>query len=57
MIVYTPDQLFNILSEVSCETDLIEIEHYILSNEVAYKWYDVDIFKMIINDLYNALHK
>lgn len=57
MIVYTPDQLFNILGSVSCETDLIEIEHYILSNEVAYQWHTIEILKICINDLYNALRK
>lgn len=55
MKLYTPDQLFNLLSSVSCEADLIELEHYILSNEIAYKWYDVIIFKICINDLYSIL--
>mgnify|MGYP001557516212 CR=1 FL=1 len=57
MIVYTADQIFNILGSVSCETDLIEIEHYVLSNENRYTWYDVELFKNSISDLYSALQK
>lgn len=57
MIVYTTDQIFDILGSVSCETDLIEIEHYVLSNELLYTWYDVELFKNSISDLYSSLNK
>lgn len=55
MLIYSPDQIFDIIESVSSQTDLIEIEHYILSNETAYKWYDVDIWLLCINDLYSIL--
>lgn len=58
MITYiTTDQLFDLLGAVSCETDLIEIEHYILSNRAAYTWFDLIILTDIIENLYSILNK
>lgn len=55
MIVYTADQVFDIIGSVHSSTDLIEIEHYILSNQTAYKPYLIDIWQLCINDLYSIL--
>lgn len=55
MILYSANQIFDIIGSVSSETDLNEIEHYILSNQQAYKGYDVDIWLLCINDLYSIL--
>lgn len=57
MILYTTDQIFDIIGSVSNETDLIEIEHYILSNQTAYRQFDLDIWLLSINDLYSILNK
>lgn len=57
MILYTTDQIFDIIGSVSSETDLVEIEHYILSNQTAYRQFDVDIWLLSINDLYSILNK
>lgn len=55
MIVYIPAQLFDLLSQVTCETDLIEIEHYIITNRKAYSWIDNILFTIAINDLHKIL--
>lgn len=55
MIFYTHDEIFNMLATVSCETDLIELEHYILTNQKAYPYYDLILFKESIDMLYDAL--
>ena len=55
MIIYTSEQIFNLLSQVTCETDLIEIEHYILTNRKAYSWIDNVLFTIAINDLHKIL--
>lgn len=55
MIHYTSDQIFYLLASVSCETDLIEIEHYTLTNQKAYPYYDLILFKESIDMLYKAL--
>lgn len=57
MILYTTNQIFDILGQISCETDLIEIEHYVLTNSDAYAWYDVLLFNECITDLYSILSK
>lgn len=55
MIVYTPAQLFDLLSQVTCETDLVEIEHYTITNRKAYSWIDNILFTIAINDLHKIL--
>lgn len=55
MKTYTTDEIFAILGAISCERDLIEIEHYVLSNESAFAWYDVIIIKQCIEDLYSII--
>lgn len=55
MKLYSPDQIFDIIGSISCQADLIEVEHYILSNQTAYKPYLVDIWQLCINNLYSIL--
>jgi len=55
MKVYTPDQIFDIIGSVTCQSDLIEIEHYVLSNQISYPGYLVDMWELCINDLYSVL--
>lgn len=55
MLVYSPDEIFDIIGSISCEADLIELEHYILSNQTDYKPYLIDIWQLCINDLYSIL--
>lgn len=51
MKAYTPDQIFEILGSVSCETDLIEIEYYVLSHERFYCPLDLILFTTCFNFL------
>lgn len=55
MILYTADQIFDILGSISCQSDLIEIEHYIISNPTAYAWFDLIIFFECIETLYSVI--
>jgi len=52
MIHYTPEQIFDLLADVSCETDVIEVEHYVHSNWEVYTEFDVKLFLMSINTLH-----
>lgn len=51
MIVYTPDQVFDLLGSVSCEADLIELEYYIIDNYTRYSVFDFILFITALNDL------
>lgn len=55
MILYTADQIFDILGSISCQSDLIEIEHYIISNRTSYAWFDLIIFFECIENLYSVI--
>lgn len=55
MIVYTADQIFDILGSITCQSDLIEIEHYIISNRAAYAWFDLILFQECIENLYSVI--
>lgn len=56
MILITTDQIFDLLANVSCETDVIvELEHYIISNRKAYTSFDLQLFEKSIDMLYEAL--
>lgn len=52
MIAYTPNQIFDLLGSVSCEMDLIEIEHYIIAHRRSYPFYDLVLFTECIENLY-----
>ena len=55
MTLYTADQIFDLLGAVSCERDLIEIEHYVLTNHVAYAPYDVGLFLAAIDVFHTVI--
>lgn len=57
MIVYTSNQLFDILGSVDCETDLIEIEHYLYSHGQFYSTLDFLLINECITDLYQTFGK
>lgn len=46
---YTEDQVFDLLGSVTCETDAIEIEHYVKSHWQYYSALDVRLFLQSIN--------
>lgn len=50
-LFYTPDQIFTLLGNVTCERDVIEIEHYLLSNQLAYDPFDFELFMRSV-DIY-----
>lgn len=55
-IPYHPDQVFDLLGSVSCETDLIEITHYVHSHWEYYSPIDVNLFLQSIS-LINEIFK
>lgn len=46
---YTEDQIFDLLGNVTCETDVIEIDHYVRSHWQYYSALDVRLFLQSIN--------
>ena len=56
MVVYNPDQIFDLLGAVECQNDLIRIDEYFMEFRNSYKWYDQIIIENCIEDLYNAFN-
>lgn len=56
-LLYTTEQIFDLLGSVSCDTDLIHIEHYVISNRKSYTLFDLQLFEKSIDMLYEALVK
>lgn len=56
MIAYTPDEIFDLLGEVSCERDVLEIWHYIIANCTSYTIFDFELFEKSIN-IYREIFK
>ena len=52
---YTVDEIFELLGSVSCQSDIIEIEHYVITHRQEYPFYAVIMFATIIETLYSAL--
>jgi len=53
-IYYTPDEIFDLLGSADCETDVIEIEHYVHSHWEHYSMLDVRLFLKSI-EILNAV--
>jgi len=52
MILYTKDELFNLLEAVDCHSDVIEINHYVL---IHCDDYPTDLISLLLRDI-NLLH-
>ena len=48
MIVYTPDQIFDLLDAVNCAEDLKEIRDYLFIHYPYYSYEDLQIFQRSI---------
>lgn len=45
MIAYTTDEIFDLLGEVSCNRDVLEIWHYVLTHKKMYSIADLHLFE------------
>lgn len=55
MIVYTSDQIFDLLQSVENPTDLVEVTHYILTYQRHYSVIDQLLFTLALHDLWSIL--
>lgn len=43
-LFYTHDEIFTLLGNVTCERDVIEIQHYLLTNQAQYDPFEFELF-------------
>lgn len=59
MIIYTPEQIFDLLAAVSCEKDVVMIDAYVSAYWHYYTVLDVRLFLQsirMIKEIFNSPH-